>query len=248
MTEKTLNVLEFTKIREMLAVHCSTIGSKELALSLVPSSDIVEVRRRQEKTEDAKKLSGQKGMPSFCSIKDIRSACERAEKGAVLSQRDLLDCAEVLRTARGLLDYIKGDKKFDTSLDEIFERLIPDKKLEMRISSAIISEEMIADDASQELMEIRSKIRKVSNRVNELMLKYTQGGSFSKYLQENIVTTRGGRFVIPVKSEYRKEVKGLVHDTSASGATLFIEPMSVVEANNELRALQSREQYEIDDI
>ena len=248
MTEKTLNILEFVKIREMLAIHCPTMGSKELALSLMPSSDIMEVRRRQEKTEDAKRLSGQKGTPSFGSIKDIRSACERAEKGAVLSQRDLLDCAEVLRTARGLLEYIKGDKKFETTLDEIFERLIPDKKLEMKISSAIISEEMIADDASPELMEIRAKIRKVSNKVNELMLKYTQGGSFSKYLQENIVTTRGGRFVIPVKSEYRNEVKGLVHDTSASGATLFIEPMSVVEANNELRALQSREQYEIERI
>ncbi len=248
MTEKALNVLEFVKIREMLADKCSTQGAKELALSLIPSSDIVEVRRKQEKTEDAKRLSGQKGSPSFGNVKDIRSACERADKGAVLSQRELLDCAEVLRTSRGLLEYIKGDKKFETSLDEIFERLIPDKKLEMRISTAIISEEMVADNASPELMEIRSKIRKVSNKVNELMLKFTQGGSFSKYLQENIVTTRGGRFVIPVKSEYRNEVKGLVHDTSSSGATLFIEPMSVVEANNELRALQSREQYEIERI
>lgn len=248
MTEKTLNVLEFVKIREILANNCSTQGAKELALSLVPSSDIVEVRRKQEKTEDAKRLSGQKGTPSFGNVKDIRGACERADKGAILSQRELLDCAEVLRTSRGLIEYIKGDKKFETSLDEIFERLIPDKKVEMSISTAIISEEMIADTASPELMEIRSKIRKVSNKVNELMLKFTQGGSFSKYLQENIVTTRGGRFVIPVKSEYRNEVKGLVHDTSSSGATLFIEPMSVVEANNELRALQSREQYEIERI
>lgn len=248
MTEKVLKVLEFVKIREMLANNCSTQGAKELAVSLIPSSDIVEVRRRQEKTEDAKRLSGQKGSPSFGNVKDIRSACERADKGAVLSQRELLDCAEVLRTSRGLLEYIKGDKKFETSLDEIFERLIPDKKLEIRISTAIISEEMVADNASPDLMEIRSRIRKVSNKVNELMLKFTQGGSFSKYLQENIVTTRGGRFVIPVKSEYRNEVKGLVHDTSSSGATLFIEPMSVVEANNELRALQSREQYEIERI
>ena len=246
MTEKTLKVLEFDSIREMLASHCATTGSKELALSLLPSSDPVEVKRRQEKTDDAKRLSGQKGNPSFGNVKDIRGACERADKGAVLSPRELLDCAEALRTSRGLLEYIKGDKKFDTTIDEIFERLIPDKRLEMRIFSAIISEEMIADDASQELMDIRSKIRKVSNKVNELMLKYTQGGSFSKYLQENIVTTRGGRFVIPVKAEYRNEVKGLVHDTSSSGATLFIEPMSVVEANNELKALQSREQYVIE--
>ena len=200
MTEKALNVLEFVKIREILAQNCSTQGAKELAMDLVPSSDIVEVRRRQDRTEDAKRLSGQKGSPSFGNVKDITGACERAEKGAVLSQRELLDCAEVLRTSRGLLEYIKGDKKFDTVLDEIFERLIPDKRIETRISSAIISEEMIADTASPELMEIRSKMRKVSNKVNELMLKFTQGGSFSKYLQENIVTTRGGRFVIPVKS------------------------------------------------
>ena len=232
----------------MLAVHCATEGAKEMALALTPSSDIVEVRRRQDKTDDARRLAGQKGNPSFGGVKDVRSATERAVKGAVLSQRELLDCAEVLRTSRSLLEYIRGDRKFDTSIDEIFERLIPDKKLEFRISQSIISEEMIADDASPELMDIRHKIRKAANKVNELMLKYTQGGSFSKYLQENIVTTRGGRFVIPVKSEYRNEIKGLVHDTSASGATLFIEPMSVVEANNELRALQSREQFEIERI
>ena len=109
MTEKVLKVLEFVKIREMLANNCSTQGAKELAVSLIPSSDIVEVRKRKEKTEDAKRLSGQKGSPSFGNVKDIRSACERADKGAVLSQRELLDCAEVLRTSRGLLEYIKGD-------------------------------------------------------------------------------------------------------------------------------------------
>lgn len=248
MRERTLQILEFVKIREMLAVHCTTDGAKELALTLTPSSDIVEVRRRQDRTDDARRLAGQKGNPSFGGVKDIRSATERAVKGAVLSQRELIDCAEVLRTSRSLLEYIRGDRKFDTSIDEIFERLMPDKNLEFRISQAIISEEMIADDASPELMDIRHKIRKAANKVNELMLKYTQGGSFSKYLQENIVTTRGGRFVIPVKSEYRNEIKGLVHDTSASGATLFIEPMSVVEANNELRALHSREQFEIERI
>ena len=248
MREKTLQILEFNKIREMLAEHCDTDGSKRLALELTPSDDIVEVKRRQERTEDAKRLAGQKGKPSFGSVKDVTASLERASKGAVLSQRELLDCAEILRTSRGLLEYIKGDKKFETSIDEIFERLTPDKKLEMRITGAIISEEMIADDASPELMEIRHSIRKAANKVNEQMLKYTQGGTYSKYLQENIVTTRGGRFVIPVKSEYRNEIKGLVHDTSASGATLFIEPMSVVEANNELRALQSREQYEIERI
>lgn len=248
MNIKNLQKLEFDKIRELLAVHAPTEGSKEMALSLMPSDDIKEVILRQNRTEDAKKLAGQKGNPSFGSIKDVIPACERADKGATLTQRELLDCAGVLRCARGLIEYIKSDRKFDTTLDEVFERLIAKKEIENRIFKAIISEEMIADDASSELLDIRHKIRKTNSKIADLMQKYTQGGSFSKYLQENIVTTRGGRFVIPVKSEYKNEVPGLVHDTSASGATLFIEPMSVVQANNELKELEAREEYEIERI
>lgn len=248
MNIKNLEKLEFNKILDMLAAFAPTEGAKELALSLTPSDDIDEVRLRQRRTEDAKRLAGQKGTPSFGSVKDIHDACERADKGATLTHRELLDCAGVLRCARGLIEYIKTDRKFDTSLDEIFDRLIAKKDIESRIFRSVISEEMIADDASPELLEIRSKIRKANAKIADLMQKYTQGGNFSKYLQENIVTTRGGRFVIPVKSEYKNEVPGLVHDTSSSGATLFIEPMSVVQANNELKELQSREEYEIDRI
>ncbi|MDD6094481.1 MAG: endonuclease MutS2 [Clostridia bacterium] len=248
MNTKNLKKLEFDKIREMLAKHAATEGAKELALSLMPSDDIDIVVRNQNRTEDAKRLAGQKGNPSFGSVRDISSACERADKGATLTPRELLDCAGVLRSARGLIEYIKSDRIFDTSLDEVFDRLIAKKEIETRIFKAVISEEMIADDASPQLLEIRQKIRKTNSKIADLMQKYTQGGSFSKYLQENIVTTRGGRFVIPVKSEYKNEVPGLVHDTSSSGATLFIEPMSVVQANNELRELQSREEYEIERI
>ncbi|MBQ4066447.1 MAG: endonuclease MutS2 [Clostridia bacterium] len=248
MNDKNIYTLEFNKIRELLSAKALTEGAKEMALSLAPSSDIDEVRLRQQRTADAKRLSGQKGNPSFGSVKDITGALERADKGATLSTRELLDCANVLRTARGLLEYIKSDRKFDTSLDEIFLRLSVHKNIEDSIYKAIVSEDMIADEASAELADIRHKIRKTNAKIADLMQKYTQGGSFSKYLQENIVTTRGGRFVIPVKSEYRNEVKGLVHDTSASGATLFIEPMSVVEANNELRELSVREEFEIDRI
>ena len=248
MNEKNIYTLEFNKIRELLASKAQTDGAKEMALSLMPSDDEDVVRLNQRRTADAKRLAGQKGNPSFGSIRDVSSALERADKGATLSTRELLDCANVLRTSRGLLEYIKSDRKFDTSLDEIFLRLSVHKNIEDAIYRAIISEDMIADEASAELADIRHKIRKTNAKIADLMQKYTMGGSFSKYLQENIVTTRGGRFVIPVKSEYRNEVKGLVHDTSASGATLFIEPMSVVEANNELRELQSREEFEIERI
>ncbi len=248
MNEKNLYTLEFNKIRELLCKKASTEGAKAMALELTPSDDIDEVRQRQRRCADAKRLSGQKGNPSFGSVKDVTSALERADKGATLSPRELLDVANVLRTARGLLEYIKSDRKFETSLDEIFMRLSVHKKQEDAVYKAIISEDMIADEASPALSEIRHKIRRTNAKIADLMQKYTQGSSVSKYLQENIVTTRGGRFVIPVKSEYRNEVKGLVHDTSASGATLFIEPMSVVEANNELRELQSKEEYEIDRI
>jgi len=248
MNEKYLYTLEFDKVRELLAKKAQTDGAKELALSLVPYDNEDDVRLMQRRTADAKRLAGQKGNPSFGSIKDITSALERADKGATLTTRELLDCANVMRTARGLLEYIKSDKKFDTGLDEIFMRLSVHKKLEDSILRAIISEDMIADEASPALSEIRHKIRRTNAKIADLMAKYTQGGTISKYLQENIVTTRGGRFVIPVKSEYRNEVKGLVHDTSSSGATLFIEPMSVVEANNELRELHSMEEFEIERI
>ena len=248
MKTKNLYTLEFDKIRELLARHAATDGAKAAARELEPSDDIDEVRLRQRRTADAKLLAGQKGNPSFSSVKDVSAACERADKGATLTTRELLDCAAVLSCTRSLIDYYKSNKITETSLDEIFERLIPEKEIELRITRSIVAEDMISDDASPALAEIRHSIRKTNSKIADLMQKYTQGGNYSKYLQENIVTTRGGRFVIPVKSEYRSAVPGLVHDTSASGATLFIEPMSVVQANNDLRELQSKEEYEIERI
>ena len=248
MKTKNLYTLEFDKIRELLARHAATDGAKAAARELEPSDDIDEVRLRQRRTADAKLLAGQKGNPSFSSVKDVSAACERADKGATLTTRELLDCAAVLSCTRSLIDYYKSNRITETSLDEIFERLIPEKEIELRITRSIVAEDMVSDDASPALAEIRHSIRKTNSKIADLMQKYTQGGNYSKYLQENIVTTRGGRFVIPVKSEYRSAVPGLVHDTSASGATLFIEPMSVVQANNDLRELQSKEEYEIERI
>lgn len=245
--EKTVTALEFDKIRAMLADCANTEGAKARAAALSPSDDVDEVKRRLARTTDAKRLIDIKGTPSFGMVKDVSEATGRAQKGAILTTRELLDCANILRTARALSDYIKVNKPFDTVLDEIFDRLIASRPLEERIFRSIISEDMIADEASPALSDIRRKINASNSRIREMLQHYTSG-SYSKYLQENIVTMRGGRYVIPVKVECKGEVKGLVHDTSASGATVFIEPMPVVEANNELKVLRSKEEHEIERI
>ena len=245
-SEKTIRTLEFDKICAMLEEHASTEGAKVMARNLRPSDDTYTVLRRLRRTTDARRLADAKGAPSFGRIRDISSACERAEKGAILSPRELLDCANVLRTARILQDYHTGNHPFDTVLDEIFDRLITDRKLEDRITRAIPAEDMIADEASPTLADIRRKIRNENARIKETLQKMISGNS--RYLQEAIVTMRGGRYVIPVKAECKAEVKGLIHDTSATGATIFIEPMAVVDANNEIRILHTKEEREIERI
>ncbi len=248
MNGKAIKTLEFDKIREMLADLCATEASKKKARALEPSGDEVTARRLLLETSEAKKLAGTKGLPSFGAIVDVREIADRAEKSAVLSMRELLDAANVLRTARGLLDYIRGERDYRVGIEDIFERLIPDRMLEERIFRSILSDDMIADEASPALADIRRKMRNVNVKITETLQKYVSGSSMTKYLQENIVTTRGGRFVIPVKAEYKNEVKGLVHDVSASGATLFIEPAAIVDANNELKTLESLEKHEIERI
>ena len=246
-SEKTRNTLEFDKICAMLAECAPTEGAKTMAGLLMPSSDITSVLRRLRRTSDAKRLCDVKGMPPFGSVKDVSAACERAVKGAMLTTRELLEIAQVLRSARGLVDYLKNNKPFETVLDELFERLLPNRFLEDKITRSILSEDMIADEASRELAEIRRKIRDANNRIKETLQHYING-SYSKILQDNLVTMRNGRYVIPVKAECKNEMKGLIHDTSSSGATIFVEPMAVVEANNELRVLQSKEEHEIERI
>ncbi|MBQ7333327.1 MAG: endonuclease MutS2, partial [Clostridia bacterium] len=246
-TQKTLTTLEYDKIIDSLAELCSTDGARAMARALVPTCDYDTVVSRQTKTFDAKRLINAKGYPHFYADESVPAAAERAYKGAVLSGRELLNVASLLRSARMCLDYISTDKLFETSLDEIFTRLMTNRELEEKISRSIISEDMIADEASPELADIRRKIRFTNNKIKETLQSYI-GGERIKYLQENLVTMRNGRYVVPVKSEHRNEIKGLVHDTSSSGATLFVEPMSVVEANNELKSLAAAESHEIDRI
>jgi len=246
-TDKVLKALEFNKIIDMLADHAATEGAKARARSLVPCDDYDTIYDRLEKADSAKRLINAKGFPSFSAPESVTGSADRAYKGATLSPSELLEIASLLRSARALLDYINTDKPFETPLDAVFRRLISNRTLEDKITKSIISEELIADEASFELAEIRRKIRITNNKIKDTLQGY-MGGVRLKYLQENIVTMRNGRYVVPVKSEYRNEMPGLVHDTSSSGATLFVEPMAVVEANNELKSLAAAEEHEIDRI
>lgn len=246
-SQKTLSTLEYDKIIASLAECCATDGARALAYSLLPSDDPDTVKRRQERCAAARRLIGSKGYPPFTAPEDVLSSCDRADKGATLSTGELLHVSALLHSARGVLDYHNTDKPFNTALDEFFTRLQTARPLETAIDRAIKAEDMIADEASPALADIRRKIRQTNNKIKDILQSYT-GSTRAAYLQDNVVTVRNGRYVVPVKAEYKNDVKGLVHDTSSSGATLFIEPMAVIEANNELRTLQSREEREIDRI
>lgn len=245
--QKYINAIEFNKIRSMLAQTIPLASVRGRAEELLPYDDIDDAVAAQKRTTAGVSLLSYKGMPPFGGVVDVRESVDRAVKGASLTPRELLDVASLFRSARSLYEYSAVNRTFETVIDVIFERLIINKNLEKEIFEAIISEDMIADDASSALADIRRKIKNVNNRIKETLQKYT-AGAYSKYVQENIVTIRNGRYVIPVKAEYKNEVKGLVHDTSSSGATFFVEPMAIVEANNELRALQSAEKAEIERI
>ena len=240
--------LEFDKIREMLAAVCPTEGAKALAREVRPSRAIGTVRRMLAETDAAKNMQITKGMPPLAGIADVTAFVERADKGAVLLPAEILAVGRTLSAARATKEYRNESHSDETALDEYFAHLIPNKKLEEKISRCIASEDMIADTASDKLYDIRRKMRNENNRIRDSLQKYITGGSYSKFLQEQIVTMRDGRYVIPVKQEYKNEIKGLVHDTSSSGATLFIEPLAVVEANNELRLLERKEADEIERI
>lgn len=246
-TAKTLSTLEYNKIIGMLVECASTEGAASRAATLMPTDDFEIVIERQKRTDDAKRLINTKGYPAFTAAERVVPAAERAYKGAILSPSELLEIAALYRSARSVLDYATADRTFETCLDAIFNRLMPNRDLEGRISRSILSEDMIADEASPELAEIRRKIRQANNKIKETLQSYV-GGARLKYLQDNLVTMRNGRYVVPVKAEYRNEIKGLVHDTSSSGATLFVEPISVVEANNELKSLAAAEEREIERI
>lgn len=240
--------LELHKILEMLSEEASNELTKEMALSLEPTSDLYTVKQEIKKTSDAFDLSVKYGTPSFGNFKDIRSSLARAQSGAKLSLRELLDIAYMLYQIRILSDWYISCNGEETSIGYLFVSLAPNKYLEEKIKNAIVSEDEISDMASPALANIRRKIAQAGVKIRESLDKLVKSSEVQKSLQENIVTMRDGRYVLPVKAEHKGNIQGLVHATSSSGATYFVEPISVVEANNEIRVLQGEEQDEIERI
>lgn len=245
--KKAAGILEFDKVLEKIAGLCPVEDARRIIMNTSPSVSANEIKTRLAETSEAKALIQVKSRPSFSGVKDISPYLERAHKGAYLSMAELLDIAALLRECSSAKTYF-AQVNPESLMYGYALRIACNKFLEEKISASIISEELMADSASNELYDIRRKIRNAQNKVRDTLQKYVSGGESSKYLQENIITMRSGRYVIPVKNEYKNEIKGIVHDASSSGATVFIEPMGVVEANNELRALESREKAEIEKI
>ena len=245
---KYLKTLELDKILEMLAELTSNDETRRMALALRPDTDIENVRKECLKTSQALELSVQFGTPPFSNFKDISTVAARAKSGAVISLRDLMDVAAMLRQIKGLADWYSHCENIETELSYLFSRLMPNEWLLEKLERSIISENEIADAASPELAAIRRKINRAGMQLRETLDKMIKNKTTQQYLQENSVTIRDGRFVLPVKSEYRGQVSGLIHDTSATGQTIFIEPMAIVEANNDIRILEGKEQEEIERI
>ncbi len=240
--------LELDKILERLADFTACEDARLEAVNLQPQGDIHLARALIRQTSDAHILLARFGGPSFGGLQNVNNALARADAGSVLTMKDLLDVAGVLRIIRGLVQWRSTNSSVESVLDIYFKALEPNKFLEDAIGSAILSEEEMADSASPLLYDLRRKIRQQETRVREQLEKYARSQTYAKYLQENIITMRNGRYVVPVKNEYRNEIPGLVHDTSSSGATVFIEPMPVVEANNEIKVLKSSERDEMERI
>lgn len=240
--------LELDKILELLAEQTYSDGCREKAVKLEPIGGVDKIREELKKTDDAFTLSAKFGTPRFRQIKDLSGSLKRAESGSMLSFRELLDIAEILRETAMLCDWYAQCSGIENSLDAYFAELYPVRDLEQRISESIVSEEEMSDAASTELASIRKRIVRQGQNIRDQLDGMIKSKSTQKFLQDNIVTMRDGRYVLPVKSEHKGDVPGLVHDTSATGQTFFIEPMSVVEANNEIRILKAREQAEIERI
>ena len=246
--EKSLTTLELPAVLEMLAQQAVGETAKEQALRLTPSGDKAEVKRRLDETTAAKTMMVVRGSPSFSGVKDVRPSLARADLGGALNTRELLDIARVLQCARLVRSYIADDTVGKTPIDYLFYALHANKFLEEKINTSIVGEDEIADGASHELASIRRQMRAAASRARDALQKIISSPSYAKALQEPIITMRSDRFVVPIKADHKGAVSGLVHDVSASGMTLFIEPMAAVKANNELRELAAKEKLEIERI
>ena len=246
--EKSIQTLELPRVLEKLAEQAVTAEGKDRCLALRPFTDADDVQRALDETTAAVNMTALRGSPSFSGVRPVRASLQRADMGGALNTRELLDIAAVLRSARSAKEYGEGEgDRAKTCIDHLFRSLTANRFLEEKITGAIVGEDEIADAASPELAAIRRHIRATASKVRDILNKLISSNQ-AKYLQDAIITQRNDRFVVPVKSEHKNDVPGLVHDVSSSGSTFFIEPMGVVKANNELKELQSREEKEIERI
>ncbi len=245
--EKSLWKLELDQILEQLAACAGSLGGKEACRKVRPSSDLEDVNLMLEQTTAASDLCTRKGNPVFGDVTDVSASLERADRGGSLQPVELLRIAGVLRCARNIKGYVSEDDQA-TVLDPLFGALTPNKYLEDKIFGAILSEDEIADNASPTLSDIRRHMRIQAGKIRDSLQKVISSPAYAKFLREPIITIRDGRYVVPVKSECKNDVPGLVHDVSATGSTYFVEPMSAVNANNALRELELKEKKEIERI
>ena len=248
MNERALRVLEFGKIRDRLADFALTGLGKEKCLALTPKETLIQAQEALEETEEAQVILTYLGASPLVEFSDVRPNLIMAEKGASLSPRALLDVARSLTAARAARSSLVTERENTPRITGLASHLQTFRQLETAINDAIISEEEISDHASPALADIRRHIRQANERVREKLNSMVHGSGFSKYLQDSVVTLRNGRYVIPVKQEFRQFVPGLVHDQSSTGATLFIEPMAVVELGNDLKQWTAKEREEIERI
>ncbi len=252
MNKKYLDTLEYYKILEILAGFAQSEPTVDLMKSLMPFENFNDVVETLEETKDALELYQRKGKPSLGGIKNISGISTRLKKNADLSNSELIRIRENLYIARNTLNYLsESNPDMESSGSRVKDKLVglyQNRGLENEIQRCIISDEEMADDASTELRSIRNGIRKKQDQVRDRLNEYIRSAKYSKFIQDNVITIRNGRYVIPVKQEYKSNIKGLLHDSSSSGSTLYIEPMDIVNLNNDIRELENAENDEMDRI
>lgn len=250
MDTKVLNTLEFNKIKQKLINYAVSSMAKDIIRNLLPSTDISEIERLQEETTDATSMTLRKGRIPLGALKDMRASIKRSNMGGTLNIEELLYIGDLLRTSKQVKNYFKDDRKDDIyeSIDPLFELIQTVPKLEDEINRCIISEQEISDDASNSLRAIRNEIKSSNDKIRQQLNSIIHSSSNKSMLQDAVITIRNDRYCIPVKQEYKSNFAGMVHDQSSTGATLFIEPMAVVQLNNKIKELKIKEKKEIEKI
>ena len=246
--DKSIRTLELPRVLQLLSDQAVSAEAKARALRVRPETEPEEVLRLLDQTDAARAMIGLHGAPSFSGVKPVAEALDRADRGGSLNTRELLTIAGLLTAARRAKEYFNDEAVEKTAIDHLFLSLHGNRFLEEKIKRCIVDEDTIADAASTELADIRRHMRAAQAKSRQILQKIISSPTYGKILQETIITQRDGRFVVPVKAEHKGDLPGLVHDISSSGATLFVEPMGVVQANNELIELEAKEQKEIERI